>query len=75
MKDTGTALKRAQKTIKYFMRALECDKFMVVLLLFVALALVAVIVLLIKKGWQSFILLIFLYKIWYFICIDTINYQ
>lgn len=49
MKDTESSLKRAQKSIMYFMRALECDKCMLGLILLIVLALIALIVLVAKK--------------------------
>ena len=48
--DTRSTLKKAQKNITYFVKALECDKCMVGLLLLILLALVAVIVLAVKKS-------------------------
>lgn len=48
--DTKSTLKKAQKNITYFMKALECDKCMVGLLVLILLALVAVIVLAIKRS-------------------------
>ena len=48
--DTRSTLKRAQKNITYFIKALECDKCMVGLLALILLALVAVIVLAIKRN-------------------------
>ena len=50
VKDTSSSLKRAQKSINYFMRALECDKCMLALILLIVLAMIALIVLLLKKG-------------------------
>lgn len=52
VKDTDSALKRAQKSINYFMKALECDKCMLGLILLNLLALIALIVLLVKKKWK-----------------------
>ena len=49
VKDTETSLKRAQKSINCFMKALECDKCMLGLILLNVLALIALIVLLVKK--------------------------
>ena len=48
--DTKSTLKKAQKNISYFMKALECDKCMIGLLALILLALVAVIVLAVKKS-------------------------
>lgn len=48
--DTESTLKRAQKNITYFAKALECDKCMIGLLGLILLALVAVIVLAVKKN-------------------------
>ncbi len=50
VKDTESTLKKAQKNITYFAKALECDKCMVGLLGLILLALVAVIVLAIKNS-------------------------
>jgi hypothetical protein len=50
VKDTHSTLKRAQKTISYFVKAMECDKCMVALLILILLALVAVIVMAVKKA-------------------------
>lgn len=50
VKDTESTLKKAQKNITYFAKALECDKCMVGLLILIFFALVAVIVLAIKKS-------------------------
>ena len=50
VKDTKSNLKRAKKSINYFLKALECDKCMMGLLLLNALALIAVIVLLVKQN-------------------------
>lgn len=49
VKDTSSTLKRAQKSINYFVRAMECDKCMLGLILLIALAVIALIVLLVKK--------------------------
>ena len=48
VKDTQSSLKKAQKSINYFMRALECDKCMLGLILLIVLALIALIVLVVK---------------------------
>ena len=48
--DTESTLKKAQKNIKYFIKALECDKCMIGMLGLILLALVAVIVLAVKKN-------------------------
>ncbi len=53
VKDTESSLKRAQKSINYFVRALECDKCMLGLILLNVLALIGLIVLLVKKGWRN----------------------
>lgn len=50
VKDTESTLKKAQKNILYFARAMECDKCMVGLLIMILLALVAVIVMAVKKN-------------------------
>jgi len=50
VKDTESALKRAQKTINYFVKALECDKCMMGLILLNVLAFIALIVLVIKTN-------------------------
>ena len=50
VKDTSSSLKRAQKSINYFLKALECDKCMLGLILLIVLAMIALIVLLVKKG-------------------------
>ena len=52
-KDAESTLKRAQKNIKYFVRAMECDMCMVGLLLLILLALVGVIVLAAKQNSNS----------------------
>jgi hypothetical protein len=49
VKDTESVLKKAQKNIVYFARAMECDKCMAGMLLLILLGLVTVIVLAIKK--------------------------
>lgn len=50
VKDTHSTLKRAQKTINYFVKALECDKCLIGLVILILLALIALVVLLIKKN-------------------------
>lgn len=55
VKDTGSTLKKAQKNIVYFMRAMECDMCMAGLLVMILLALVAVIVLAVKKNQKWFL--------------------
>jgi cytochrome c1 len=50
VKDTESTLKKAQKNIVYFMRAMECDMCMAGLLVLILLALVTVIVLVVKKN-------------------------
>ncbi len=50
VKDTESTLKKAQKNIVYFARALECDLCMAGLLVLILLALVTVIALAVKKG-------------------------
>jgi len=50
VKDTSSTLQKAKKNIMYFVRALECDMCMAGLLLLILLALVAVIVLAVKKN-------------------------
>ena len=52
-KDAESTLKRAQKNIKYFIRAMDCDMCMVGLLLLILLALVGVIVLAVKQNQNS----------------------
>jgi len=49
VKDTESTLKKAQKNIVYFMRALECDMCMAGLLVLILLALVTVVVMAVKK--------------------------
>ena len=53
VKDTESTLKKAKKNITYFAKALECDKCIVGLLILIFFALVAVIVLAIKKSQSS----------------------
>lgn len=53
VKDTESTLKKAQKNITYFAKALECDKCMVGLLALILLALVAVIVLAVKRAKEN----------------------
>lgn len=53
VKDTESTLKKAQKNITYFAKALECDKCMVGLLALILLALVAVIVLVVKRAKEN----------------------
>lgn len=65
VKDTESSLKRAQKSINYFMRALECDKCMLGLILLNVLALIALIVLLVKKGWKMVLLIYNFYLLIY----------
>ena len=50
VKDTDSVLKKAQKNITYFARAMECDMCMAGLLVLILLCLVAVIVLAVKKN-------------------------
>lgn len=53
VKDTQSTLKKAQKNIIYFARALECDMCMAGLLVLILLALVTVIVMAVKKNQQK----------------------
>lgn len=53
VKDTESTLKKAQKNIVYFMRALQCDMCMAGLLVLILLALVTVIVMAVKKDQQK----------------------
>jgi hypothetical protein len=50
VKDTDSVLKKVQKNITYFARAMECDMCMAGLLVLILLCLVAVIVLAVKKN-------------------------
>lgn len=50
VKDTGTTLKKAQKHIAYFKKALQCDKWLAALLFLNLIALVTLIVLVVKKS-------------------------
>ena len=50
VKDTGSTLKRANKNVNFFVRAAQCDKCLVGLIIAILLALVGFIVLLVKKG-------------------------
>ena len=53
VKDTESTLKKAQKNIIYFARALECDMCMAGLLVMILLGLVCVVVLAVKKNQKS----------------------
>jgi ABC-type multidrug transport system fused ATPase/permease subunit len=50
VKDTESTLKKAQRNITYFARAMECDMCMAGLLVLILLALVTVVVLAVKKN-------------------------
>lgn len=48
--DTGTALKRAEKQLGYFKKAVQCDWCLMSLIFLILIALVTLIILAIKKG-------------------------
>ena len=58
VKDTDSALRKAQKTINYFVKAAQCDKCMLGLVICIILALITLIVLIVKKkgGWSIIII-------------------
>lgn len=49
VKDTGSTLKKAQKHISYFKKALQCDKWLAALFFLNLIALVTLIVMIVKK--------------------------
>lgn len=50
VKDTDSALRKAQKTINYFVKAAQCDKCMLGLIICIILALIGLIVIIVKKS-------------------------
>ena len=53
VKDTQSTLKRAQKQLKYFARAIYTDNFMICLLFLIAVGIIVVIVLAVKNKKKS----------------------
>ena len=49
VKDTGTTLKKAQKHIGYFKKALQCDKWLAALFFLNLIALIVLIITIVKK--------------------------
>lgn len=53
VKDTGVVLKRADKIVNFFVKAAQCDKCILGLVIAIILCAIAFIALLIKRKWQS----------------------